>query len=62
MPSVSIIWALVVLYLLWRLEVLYKDWLKKQQSLSDKQLEDLTKKLADLQGQINSLAIQKDYE
>lgn len=58
----SVIWAFVVLYLLWRLEVLYKNWLKNKEPLGQIQYKELNQKISEMQIQVNSLAVQKEYD
>lgn len=56
----SAIWAAVVLYLLWRAEVLGKTWLSKKDPLNKIQYRELSEKLDSLQNQVNSLNIQRE--
>lgn len=69
----SAIWAGVIIYLLVRLEVNFRRWLKHQEPLNQKQYKDLAKELAnqvkvlddkiqDLQGQINQVAVHKEFD
>ena len=58
----SIVWASVVVYLLVRLEINFKAWLAHQSPLNDRQAQELRAKLDDLQNQINSLAVRKEFD
>lgn len=59
----SIIWASLILYLLWRLEVNYRNWVKNQEPLADKQYKELKDRIDQLQSHVNGLIINsKDYE
>lgn len=69
----SAIWAVVVLYLLWRSERLGKEYLSKLDPLNKVQYDelkakiasnqsDLETKLTQIQTQVNSLSIQREID
>lgn len=69
----SAIWASVLVYLLVRVEINFRRWLKHQEPLNQKQYNDLMRDLAshvkvlddriqDLQGQINQVAVHKEFD
>lgn len=58
----SIIWASFLIYLLYRLELLYKEALKKKEPLANDQYSDLKRKLESIQVQVNNLSLIRGLE
>jgi hypothetical protein len=58
----SAIWASVVIYLLWRVEVGFKAWLSNQSPLNSRQYSELRKDIEVLQNQVNSITIQRGID
>ncbi len=58
---VSLIWAIVLMYLMIRAEINFKAWLGLQKPLNQEQMDSLDKRIKDLQSQVSRLSIDKEY-
>lgn len=57
----SAIWAAVVIYALVRGEIAYRDWLRHQSPLNEKQYKELTEELSSLKNQVTKLSINQGF-
>ncbi len=58
----SVIWSGSLVFLILRLERGYQDWLKKQDPIADVRIQELNKKIDNLQNQMSRLSIQNEFE
>lgn len=58
----SAIWAGVVVLIVLKLEKNYRLWVKSKSPLASQQYQEFYARLDDLQNQINSVAVRKEFD